>query len=470
MNKKIFSVEYEIPGQSATYFQFQSKQSLMDADVLLFCPEFYYNNYNIGNETFQGKINYDEDTSFKILEAIKHWEKELVDFLKSGKNVFIFLSKKEEFFLHTGKKEYSGTGKNRKTTDIVDPHNNYEFLPIDIGNIYQADGKHIEFSGNIIFSNFYKTFKSNLEYKVYLEHHNQSEVIFTGKDKSRVLGLIHQVEKGHIIALPYLSYNKSQFTKHNKSDGKKYWNEKGVQFGNNLINCLLDIDNKLKTDIEKTPTPIWVKNDIFSSKNELKLKQDIKDNKKQIEKINDKNKLLNQKLTKDKFLKDLLFETGKPLEFAVIQALEILGYNAENYNDGTLELDQVITSPEGCRFIGECEGKDSKDINITKFRQLLESLSADFARDEVEEKAFGILFGNPERLKDISKRTLDFTQKCKKGAEREKIALVKTSDLFFVAKYLKENKNDKYKKTCRQAIYDSLGKIVVFPKSPLKSR
>jgi hypothetical protein len=436
----------------------------MDADVLLFCPEFYYSS----NETFRGKINYDEDTSFKILEDIKHWKKELVDFLKSGRNVFIFLSEKKEYFLHTGERTYSGTGKNRKITNIVDSHNNYEFLPIDIGNVYQAYGKHIEFSGNIILSNFYKTFKSHLEYKVYLEHHNQSEVIFTGKNKSRVLGLIHQVGKGHIIALPYLCCNKSQFIKHDNSDGKKYWNEKGVQFGNNLINCLLDIDNKLTTDVEKTPTPKWVKNDIFSSKNELKLKQDIKDNKEQIENINGKNKLLNQELIKENFLKDLLFETGKSLEFAVIQALKILGYNAKNYNDGTLELDQVITSPEGYRFIGECEGKDSKDINITKFRQLLESLNADFARDEVEEKALGILFGNPERLEDISKRTLDFTQKCKKGAEREKIALVKTSDLFFVARYLKANKNDKYKKTCRQAIYDNLGKIVVFPKVPDK--
>jgi len=42
--------------------------------------------------------------------------------------------------------------------------------------------------------------------------------------------------------------------------------------------------------------------------------------------------------------------------------------------------------------------------------------------------------------------------------------LVKTEDLFLVTKYLKENNNEKFKKACREAIYDWLGRIVVFPK------
>jgi hypothetical protein len=90
----------------------------------------------------------------------------------------------------------------------------------------------------------------------------------------------------------------------------------------------------------------------------------------------------------ESILQDLLFEQGKPLENAVTKALRILGFEAENYDDGELELDQVITNSEGHRYIGECEGKDNKDIDITKFRQLLESLNADFDREEVEEKAY----------------------------------------------------------------------------------
>ena len=156
------------------------------------------------------------------------------------------------------------------------------------------------------------------------------------------------------------------------------------------------------------------------------------------------------------------------ISVTVTKALDILGYKAENYNDGELELDHVIESPEKIRYIGECEGKDTKDINITKFRLLLESLNADFAREDVEEKAYGILFGNPQRLLEPSKRILDFTKKCKTGAEREKIALVKTTDLFVVANFLQQNKNERFKKDCRKAISDGLGKIVNFPSLPNK--
>ena len=65
-------------------------------------------------------------------------------------------------------------------------------------------------------------------------------------------------------------------------------------------------------------------------------------------------------------------------------------------------------------------------------------------------------------MKNPAERTLDFTNKCKIGAKREKIALIKTTDLFVVSKYLKENKDIAYQKACRKAIYNGLGKIVRF--------
>ncbi len=185
-----------------------------------------------------------------------------------------------------------------------------------------------------------------------------------------------------------------------------------------------------------------------------------------IAKIEQETEKLKIELADGTKLKDLLYENGTPLEKSVTKALIILGYQAENYNDGELEMDQIILSPEGHRYIGECEGKDNKGIDITKFRQLQDALNADFSRDEVEEKAFGILFGNAERLIDPEKRKLDFTTKCKSGAEREKIALIKTADLFRVAKYLIEKPDEQFKIACRNAIHKHLGKIVMFPRIP----
>jgi len=466
MKKQIFTIGYEIPGHSEDYLDFSHKKSLIDADVVLISPELLSPSYEYWVSFFAGGGCFGISESSEYVEQISNLKKEIEDFLKSGKNIFIFLSKKESYQLA------SGTTSPRKGQTSYNTYtkNNYDFLPVSIGTLISASGKHIEFSGNSIFSDFYKKFKNNLEYQLYVEGIDSPQIIFTGKDKTKILGAIHKVENGNIVTLPYLKYDNKKFTKYNEKEDKSYWTDEAMKFGNNFVDCLLSIDQQLTQEAEKTPSPKWCNQKEFSSKKAIKIEKDIQQNKEEIEKINSKNEKLNDELTNENVLNDLLFEQGKPLENAVIKALHILGYEAENYNDGELELDQVILSPEKHRFIGECEGKDSKDINITKFRQLLESLNADFARDEVEEKAFGILFGNPERLKDPKERTLDFTQKCKMGAEREKIALVKTVDLFIVVKYLDENKNEKFKKTCRKAILDGLGKIVVFPEIPKKEK
>lgn len=464
MNKKIFTIGYEVPGRSEDFLDFSSRKSLMDADILIFETDLPGDlDYP---STFQGKNSYTENSSFKFREYSQHWKNELVSFLKSGKTVFVFLSKKEEFFLKTGEKTFSGTGRNTRTTNIVNLHNNYEFLPTDIGRIITASGRHIEFTGNNLFTDFFKKFKDNLEYQVYLENIGSADSIFIGKDKTKILGAVYRVGAGCLVTLPYLNYDKDNFIEHKsnkKGEDSSYWTKKAVAFGNMLIGCLLEIDKGLSQDFSKTPPPNWVFDAKFAGEKEICFQEEMEKNNKKIKELEKNNQDLQLEFLKEQVLKDLLFEQGKSLENAVIEALKILGFSAENFDNGELELDQVIISPEGHRYIGECEGKDEKAIDITKFRQLLESLSADFAREDVEEKAFGILFGNSQRLNEPEKRTLDFTKKCKIGAEREKIALVRTIDLFEVAKYLKDRNNKEFQKKCRQAIYDGLGSIVKFP-------
>lgn len=157
----------------------------------------------------------------------------------------------------------------------------------------------------------------------------------------------------------------------------------------------------------------------------------------------------------------------KSLEYHLY--LELLGYKAENYNDGILELDHIITSPDGDRFIGEAEGKDTSAINIDKFRQLAVNIQEDLQRDEVENSATGILFGNGFRLTKPSERAEQFTTKCINTAKSSNCVLVRTTDLFNVAKYAKESKDENFAKSCRDAIKNSVGKIVDFPTVPKNS-
>ncbi|MBI2048179.1 MAG: hypothetical protein HYT27_03490, partial [Parcubacteria group bacterium] len=283
---------------------------------------------------------------------------------------------------------------------------------------------------------------------------------------TKILGAVFNVANGNLIVLPSIEYDHDKFVitrKDKKGKKQSFWTEPAIKFGNILVAKLLQIDHDLRQISEKTPPPEWCKEKTYLLQREGEIIDAIDSENKKLLTIKKKITELESELSDEQILKSLLFEQGKQLENAVTMALCILGYQAEGFDDGTLEIDHVILSPEGHRFIGECEGKDSKDIDIEKLRQLIETMSADFAREDVSEKAFGILFGNPQRFIKPNERTLDFTKKCKVGAEREKIALVKTVDLFAVAKHALETGDVVFKKTCRDAIHASLGSIVTFP-------
>lgn len=465
MRKDLISIGYEIPGKEESYIDFDSQVSLMDADILIISPDSLEPWGDWVSFTTSDGGCYNVQASNRYKDLLLHLKKELEDHLMAGKNVFVFLTREKIETLASG---VSSPRKGQNSYSTYS-YSNYNFLPVSIGKLTSASGKHIQFSGNSIFGEFYSNFKNYMKYELYTEDTGDAEILFTGKDKSKVLGAVYKFGSGHLITLPVLTFNEKDFTEVKAGESGEEvecWNTEGLAFGNTLEKSVITIDKQIAAAIEATPPPEWVAREEFIGEKERKLRELINKNNERINKIRLKNKELEMELAEEERLKDLLFETGKPLENAVIKALKILGYKAENYDDGDLEMDQVIISPEKNRYIGENEGKDRRDINITKFRQLVDALNADFSRDEVEEKAFGILFGNAERLVEPEKRTLDFTDKCKTGADREKIALVKTSDLFVVAKYLNEHKDKGYMKLCREAIHSGLGRIVKFPEVP----
>jgi hypothetical protein len=153
--------------------------------------------------------------------------------------------------------------------------------------------------------------------------------------------------------------------------------------------------------------------------------------------------------------------SGKPL------GQNIQAFTADMYKDAESEFDAVLLSSEG-RFLGEAEGKDHSPVNIDKLSQLERNLQEDYARDDVSEYAKGILFGNAYRLTKPQERTEFFTAKCLSGSHRSKIALVRTPDLFAIAKYLKEHDDPAFASECRKAIKQTEGGVVQFPQLPVE--
>ncbi|NQX54478.1 hypothetical protein HQN86_12710 [Pedobacter panaciterrae] len=452
----IIGVGFNIPSKEKDFLAINTKGSLSDADIVVFSCTFPYDSYKLDKDGYQGHPLYSTTSSNQLLEHFDHWNAELTNFLDRGKVLFILLEEKKTFYLYTGKKKVT----ERQETTMVGKHHNYEFLPSSLNaEILNGHGSTIYPCSSLV-KDFNDAVNEVYQFEAHVKTEVPSSTLFTTKAKDKVLGLHKIYGKGHIVFVPSITLPSSFKTEAGK------FNAKAFRWGSRFKESLSGLSKALRAEDNITPTPNWTQQKDYMLPNAVETLKKIKTAEGQISALESKISKYRELLADQEECKNLLYETGKPLEYIVTKTLNALGYEAENFDDGMLEMDQIILSPEGDRFVGECEGKDNKDIDISKFRQLQDALNADFARDEVSEKAYGILFGNPQRLIDPKSRTLDFTDKCKNGAQREGIALVKTADLFQIAQYFTDHVNDEYKKACRMAIKEQLGKVVNFPPIP----
>src|SRR5689334_9897734 len=143
MPKTIATIGFEIPGHSSQYISLASEKSLLDYDVILFRPDISeFTRW--ASEHYQGKLSLSEDTSFRLRQSASRWRQALIDAFEHGKTVFIFLPEIVEVFLDSGERQYSGTGRNRQTTRLVEPFNNYSMLPLDFTELVSARGKEMK--------------------------------------------------------------------------------------------------------------------------------------------------------------------------------------------------------------------------------------------------------------------------------------------------------------------------------------
>lgn len=455
--KQIIGVEVDIP--TIKFHQFDSNKSLLGADIVIISPNIFH--YDFHDSNYQGKTTFSQSGRANLDNDVTRWRRELNTLLEEGKTVFVVLDKLIKF--HSVVDKYYEKGVYHSS--IGSPGDNYEFLPIDIGEMFESSGTNEEIKSckNPLFSEFEETFFSLLKYKTYIKT-DKGIPLFKTKSGNYLLGGIYKVGKGHLVTLPYFDFDYKKFA---TKDGKN-WTSNAVSLGKRLVQCLVNIDKSLRNN-ETSIAPLWTKEECYSLNGEEDLKSKIKENKAKITNLKVKNDELKNQLKEIRRTKRLLYETGKPLENAVTDALKLLEFKAEGFDDGELELDQVIIDPSGNRLIGECEGKDNCAIDIDKFRQLIDGLNEDWSKNGSSDRATGLLFGNPERLKKIEERTVDFTDKCKRGAEREKVGLILTKDLFKVVQYIKNKNDEKFKEECREAILNNLGKIIQFPEIPKKS-
>lgn len=460
--KNVLTIGLDLASEQAEYAEFSSKVSLLDWDIVLFKPDI--EEYIRGHsQLYQGKPRLGDVKSFDLKESCEHWRREIKQAVEAGKTVFVFLPEPTEVYVDTGGRQYSGTGKNQRTTVVVEPYSNYHSLPVDIQKVV-ATGNSMKLvpKGGEVISGYWAEFESLSTYQVVMSG-SAVPACLTTKSGDKPVGAIYRMgaAQGTLLLLPDVDFYDESYM---LDDDECSWSVEGQQFAGRLMACVVGIDKALRSASEKTPEPQWASDDAYVLQAELELRGQLLQAERVLEEAQKDKESIVEKLGNAGSLRSLLFEKGKPLEFAIIDALGLMGFTVSQFQNAESEFDVVFGCDQG-RMVGEAEGKDTKAVNIEKLRQLAMNIHEDFAREEVENPAKPVLFGNGYRLSPLGERADPFTTKCHSAAASSSTALVFTPDLFPIAKYLHSNNDIDFSRLCREAILLSTGRVV-FPAIP----
>ena len=379
---------------------------MLDWDIVLFKP--LISDFGVYDDYFQGKKSLSDSSSFRLKECCEHWRREIKQAVETGKTVLVFLPALEEVFVDTGQRSYSGTGRNQRTTLHVEEYSNYRAIPAELTPV-TATGSSMKLSakGAELLAPYWAEFESVSKYHVILTSQKVPTCIVTRTgDKS--VGAIYRskASAGSLLLLPDIEFYADSFVK--PKGEKQTWTPAATQFAARMISTIVALDKALRASGEVTPEPIWATDQQFALPAEPALRVQLLEAEREVEQAQKRKEQLSEKLVAAGAFRSLLFEKGKPLEAAIIEALRLFGFKAEPFKESDSEFDVVFESSEG-RLIGEAEGKDSRAVNIDKLRQLSMNIHEDLQRESVSVPAKAVLFGNGFRLQPLQERGDSFT-------------------------------------------------------------
>ncbi len=445
--KEIYSVNTIVPGDDIIEVDYSSNQTLLDADVVLFSPTL---DLPSARSILDRETDRSAETMSYLSRQQNHWKSEIIQAASNGKLVVVFLNSPS---IETSQ-NFSVYPKEVSSYDAL-PH-------VESHSAIAGTKMKLANSGSIIAS-YWHEFSHLSSYQVEVTG-DFSGILLESAVGGRIIGAIKKYEReGAVLFLPDVDFFVDEYLEEEDDE----WTKQGLQAGKRFVSEIVALTNTLAADSSATPPPDWTRDDRFKLPTESDIEQRISGIQEKLTQLQTSKRNLETDLASAAEPRRLLFEKGALLEDAILDGLRLMGFGAARFREGDSEFDGIITSPEGQRYIGEAEGRDSKAINVDKLDQLQRNLLEDYQREEINEMARGILFGNGHRLLSPEKRSEAFTEKCQNVAKRNGYILVRTADMFQPVRYIGENPDDvNYVSACRSAIADAVGEIVQFPATP----
>lgn len=364
---KIIALSATFKHPAVTSVNFRSEDSVLDYDIVIWDPNNLIDEYR-SDDKYRGWPSLDSDDSAAILRDRERRKSEMLEMLKLGRTIVIFTPKPSLFYVDTGKRTYSGTGKNRQTTVHVSDVSLLSFFPVDPQTV-DANGKSIGFVGGEKFSHYWDTNKEHMIYKAYFQN-PIGNPIFVISNTDKPVGIHIQIENGHLLFLPDFYATQKSYSRISKA----------------LVESIISLVDELKKDTGDFSLPSWAQSYDLpfegEQKEELRLLEE-----------NLNNLLLDIKSKKEQIIRleefKLLFTgTGRALETQVRRVFLEMGLDV---SEGAPGRDDLIIRYKDKVVVIEIKGV-SKSAAEKHAAQLEKWVSEYYTKHNIKPK--GILIVN----------------------------------------------------------------------------
>ncbi len=374
---KIGAVGYYEDTELVDCIEFGSGISFLDYDLILLDMSTILCDYYTSSSTYLGLPSLNDDKSAKLVNDCKRRKKEIAEMLRIGRPVIVFTPEPIKCYIATGERTYSGTGKNRQTTRIVNQFDITSIFPFDV-RTEKATGEYIDCTVNGAFRDYLRKVINHTNYTAYFES-DLGEPIYKISGTDKVVGSLVKQDNGIVLFLPKF------FDDDNEELNELFWNEliallKGITVNEEDF-YLPEWTSKLYLPEEKN-----LREEGYELEDELiRLKEEIKRKNEEI------TKLVESKL--------LITGSGRILELKVKEALEDIGLNV---TEGLPGRDDLIVEYNNQHAVIEVKGV-SKSAAEKHAAQLEKWVSEYYSVHEIMPK--GILIVNGFKDLPLDKRT-----------------------------------------------------------------
>lgn len=415
---------------------FSSQTSILDYTSVIISVEGIIYDYVQKPSKFQGLdcLN-DDDQSAKLVRDMERRKNEIIELLKQGNNVFVVLPSEQNIYIRTGKKEYSGTGRNRATTNIVDVFDVLSFLPIEIECI-KAAGRKITYVGNGSFDIIKENIMGDFQYRSYISK-GEGIPLLQITNTAKNVGMVIKYEKGRIIFLP-------EFADEELYEDDSKWDESLIR----CINTLIQLDTELKQNIGGFELPEWTNSYLLPKEGEAleKLNNYIKE----LDTLRHKIEVQEELIKELQKIKLVFTSTGQVLENICRKMFLTLGFKEmqTEYNRSDLVLNYGVKD-----VVVEIKGLN-KSAGEKNAAQLEKWVCEHIEQYGQQPKA--VLLVNAYRNIILNKRTEDvFPKQMLKYSSSREQCLISTTQ--FICLYLDCIANPHKKKSIVKKMLDNVG-------------